>query len=224
MKIFISTLLIFFIATSAHSQVEFGIFGGPQATSATYKIDETKQKTSYKFGFQVGGMMKVPFEGNLYFAPAAFYSMKGYKVSFNKISIPPDIDAVDNNTTFHNLELAGLLQYDFGANPDHFFLKAGPSLELQLLGNEKFNRSNDVPVDRKIKFGFADYGHYLFNFLTILGYESSNGFTIYGQYSLGLANIINTDGGPTVRHQAFGISFGKYFNRKKIIIDTRNIE
>ncbi len=224
MKIFVSTVIALCIVSSANSQVEFGLFGGPQATSANYKIQGTKQKTDYKFGFQIGGMMKVPFEGNLYFAPAAFYSMKGYKATFNKISLPPDNFAVDNNTTFHNFELAGLLQYDFGTNPDHFFIKAGPSLELQLFGNEKFNRSNDVPVDRKMKFGFADYGRYLFNFLTMFGYESSSGFTIYGQYSAGLANIINTDGGPTVRHNVFGISFGKYFNRKKIIIDTRNIE
>lgn len=224
MKIFVSTVIAFFIVSIAHSQVEFGLFGGPQATSATYKIDETKQKTDYKIGFQIGGMMKVPFEGNLYFAPAVFYSMKGYKVSFNKISIPPDNAAVDNNTTFHNLELAGLLQYDFGVKPDHFFLKTGTSMDLQFFGNEKFNRTNDVPVDRKIKFGFTDYGRYLFNFLTMFGYESSSGFTIFGQYSLGLGNIINTDGGPTVRHNAFGISFGKYFNRKKTIIDTRNIE
>jgi len=224
MKIFISTIVALFIVSSANSQVEFGIFGGPQATSASYKIKEVKQKTDYKFGFQFGGMMKVPFEGNLYFAPAAFYSMKGYKATFNRVSFPPDSFAVDNNTTFHNFELAALLQYDFGTKPGHFFLKAGPSLELQLLGTEKFNRSNDVAVDRKIRFGFADYGRYLFNFLTILGYETSSGFTIHGQYSLGLANTINTDGGPTVKHQAFGISFGKYFNRKKIIIDTRNIE
>lgn len=224
MKIFVSTAIALFIVSIANSQVEFGLFGGPQATSATYKIEGTKQKTDYKIGFQIGGMMKVPFEGNLYFAPAAYYSMKGYKATFNKASIPPDNAAIDNNTTFHNLELAGLLQYDFSTNPDHFYFKTGTSLDLQFFGKENFNRSNDEPVDRKIKFGFADYGRYLFNFLTQFGYENSNGFTIYGQYSVGLGNIINTEGGPTVRHSAFGISFGKYFNRKKIIIDTRNIE
>ena len=224
MKIFTSIVIALFIANSASSQIQFGLFGGPQATSASYKIKDAKQKTDYKIGFQAGGMMKVPFEGNLYFAPAVFYSMKGYKATFNRVSFPPDSFAVDNNTTFHNFEMAALLQYDFGTKPSHFFLKAGPSLELQLLGNEKFNRSNDVAVDRNIKFGFADYGRYLFNFLTIFGYETSSGFTIYGQSSLGLANMINTDGGPTVRHQAFGISIGKYFNRKKIIIDTKNVE
>ena len=104
MKIFISIVIALFITNSASSQIQFGLFGGPQATSASYKIKDVKQKTDYKIGFQAGGMMKVPFEGNLYFAPAVFYSMKGYKAAFNRVSLPPDSFAVDNNTTFHNFK------------------------------------------------------------------------------------------------------------------------
>jgi len=105
MKILSSTLIALIIFSSANSQVEFGLFAGPQASSAKYEIAFKNQKTNYKYGFHVGGMMKVPFEGNLYFAPAAFYSMKGYKVTFNKPSLPPDPIALDNNTTLHNFEL-----------------------------------------------------------------------------------------------------------------------
>lgn len=224
MKILFSTAITLLFCSTGISQVEFGLFAGPQASSAKYEIGITNQKTNYKYGFNLGGMMKVPFEGNLYFAPAAFYSMKGYKVTFNKISFPPDSSAIDNNTTLHNFELAAMLQFDFGKQASHFFIKAGPSLDFQLFGKEKFNKLNEPSVDRKMKFGFADYGRYTANFLTQLGFESSSGFTIFGQYTLGITNMINTDGGPRVNNRAFSLSFGKYFLRKKIIIDTRNIE
>lgn len=224
MKILFSLLFTFALTFASHAQIDFGLFAGPQASTAKYLITGSNQKTDYKFGFHLGGMMKVPFEGNLYFAPAAFYSMKGYKVTFNKQAFPPDTSAIDNNTIFHNFEFAALLQIDLGDNPSHFFIKAGPSLDFQLFGNEKYNRLNDPPVDQKMKFGFANYGHFSANFLAQFGFESSSGFTINGQYTLGLANISNVDGGPSIRHRVFGISIGKYFNRKNIIIDTRNIE
>ena len=81
---FIATTALF-ISIAAQSQVQFTIFGGPQATSASYTLEGVKQKTSYKFGGQLGAGMKVPFETRLYFAPALFYSMKGYKVNFHLI-------------------------------------------------------------------------------------------------------------------------------------------
>lgn len=223
MKILFTSVITLLFFTTVNSQ-EFGIFAGPQATSANYKIRDSKQKTDYKFGFHIGGMMKVPFESNLYFAPAAFYSMKGYKVTFNRPSFPPDSTAIDNNTTFHNFELAALLQLDFSNKPGHFFIKAGPSLDFQLKGKETFKRQSDPQVSRNIKFGFADYGHYSANFLAQLGYETADGLIISGQVTLGLTNIINTDKGPQVLHNAFGISIGKYFKRNKIVIDTRNKE
>src|SRR5688572_18091292 len=74
------------------------IFGGPQITSVKYTINNKKQSTENKYGFQVGASVKVPFENRLYFAPAAYYSLKGYKVTFSQVSFPPDTAAIDNNT------------------------------------------------------------------------------------------------------------------------------
>ncbi len=224
MKILLATIVAFLFFTSANSQIEFGLFAGPQASTAKYRITDKIQQTDHKYGFQFGGMMKVPFDANLYFAPSVFYSMKGYKVAFTEFASPPGPTATDNNTTLHNVELAALLQVDFSNQPGHFFIKFGPSLDFQLFGNEKFNQLSDPPVSRSMKFGYADYGHYSANAIGQFGYETAGGFVIYGHYTFGLANISNTDGGPDIRNRAFGISFGKYFNRKKIIIDTRNIE
>jgi hypothetical protein len=224
MKFFFSFCTSLVITTILYSQNQFGIFAGGQVTSSKYSVLNEKQKTNNKYGFQVGVTMKVPFESNLYFAPEVFYSLKGYKVAFTTFAYPPDANATDNNTTIHTFELAALLQVDLGSNPSHFYIKAGPSLDFQLLGKETYNLKTGGSVSRNMKWGPGEYGHYSANLLARLGYETKSGFMIFGQYTLGPASINNADYGPRIRHRAYGISIGKYINRKKIVIDTKNKE
>src|SRR4026209_1703237 len=118
MKILFSaiTLLITF---SVNSQVKFGIFAGPQVTDVRYIIDGKKQESSIKIGVNAGLQMKVPFENKLSFAPSVMYNLRGYKVKFDGSAFPPDSSAIDNNTSFHTIELAFLLQHDFRLEPGH---------------------------------------------------------------------------------------------------------
>jgi Outer membrane protein beta-barrel domain len=196
------------------AQVQYGLFGGPQVTSSKYKVNGKTQPNSQKYGFQTGATLKVPFENHLYFSPAAFYSLKGYKVKFKQRSYFPDSLAVDNNTTIHTFELAVLLQYDFSSQPGHFFVKFGPSIDLQISGKEKFNRSNRTTIDRKMGFGFTKYGHYAASLITQLGYETKEGLLLFAQYSHGVGSMNNADGGPGIWHRVIGISIGKYLNKK----------
>jgi Outer membrane protein beta-barrel domain len=209
-------LLFTFIAKS---QPQFGAFAGPQMNTAHYDIfdinvKKIKQETEMKFGFQAGVMMMIPFENKLFFSPAVYYNMKGYKVTFNRVSIPPDSFAVDNDVTLHTFDIAPMIQYNFSDNPGHFFIKAGPSINIHLFGNEKFNKTGGSSVDRKMKFSYSDYGRFGASLLLHLGYETSSGFIIYAQYNHGIGTLINTDGGPDVLTRCAGISIGKYFNRK----------
>ena len=203
------------ISILSEGQTLFGVFAGAQATSVKYTIQDVKQSAQYKQGFQMGAGVKVPFDNQLCFTPAVFYSLKGYKVKFNRFSNPPDTAAVDNNTRIHTIELAALLQFDFGNQSNHFFLKAGPSLDGQIAGKERFNLKNGGYVDRKMKFSFFQYGYVGINLLLQLGYETKGGLTIFGQYTHGVSSINNADGGPQINHRAFGISIGQYFQRKK---------
>lgn len=207
---------------SGNAQYKFGFFGGPQATTSLYSVNGANQSTNYKYSFQLGVNWKVPFDNKLFFSPEIFYSLKGYKVAFSQYAYPPDTTATDNNTTIHCAELAALLQYDFSNKPNHFFLRGGPSIDFQLLGKQTFHLMNGTTVNQSMKYGFEEYGRYAANAIAQLGYESGSGFSVYAQYSFGLTNISNADFGPTIRHRVFGISFGKYFNSKKIVIDTRN--
>jgi hypothetical protein len=208
----------------SHSQNQVAVFVGAQATSAKYLVFNQKQDVKLKSGIQAGLNMKVPFEGNLYFAPAAFYSMKGYDVTFKDFAFPPDATAKNNNTTIHSFELAALLQYDFNKNPSHFFLRLGPSLDFQLFGKEKYDLQGGTSVSRNMSWAPGNYGRYSANMNAHLGYEMGNSFFIYGQYTLGAASISNAENGPRIRHRAFGLSIGKYLKRNKVVVDTRNKE
>lgn len=200
--------LLIFIAASA--QVNFNVFGGPQYTTVSYKIDGVKQDVTGKPGFQLGAGMKVAFEEKLFFAPSLFYSMKGYKVKFNRFRYPPDVTATDNNATFHTVETAFLLQYDFTNKPYGPYLQLGPSLDFQLFGKEKFNTVNGE-VDRKIPFGYDKYGHFSANAILVVGYELQSKIFVRGQLTYGLASINNSDYGPDIKYRAVGISVGKSF-------------
>ena len=196
------------------AQVGIVIFGGPQISTAKYTVNGKKQSDTNKYGFQLGTNLKIPFDYKLYFSPAAFYSLKGYKVKLNQPSVPPDNLAIDNNTTIHTFELAALLQYDFSNRSKHFFVKFGPSLDFQLSGKEKFNRSNNTSADQKMVFNFEKYGRYGANILLQLGYETSNGFLLSGQYTHGIGSINNADFGPHIWHRVYGVSMGKYLGKK----------
>jgi Outer membrane protein beta-barrel domain len=221
----LSVIVITLVASlPAVAQNQLGIFAGPQATTTRYTVNGKLQDNTMKYGFQAGATLKVPFENKLFFAPAAYYSMKGYKVTFTDFAFPPDANAADNNTTIHCFELAALLQYDFGNNPSHFYFKGGPSLDFQLVGKEKYNLRTGGSVSRTMTWSPGAYGRYSANFIAQLGYETNSGFIIFAQYSHGATSINNADLGPRIRHRVFGLSIGKYLKKNKIIIDTRNRE
>jgi Outer membrane protein beta-barrel domain len=212
-KRILSLLSVIITSAPLMAQVDFGVIAGPQMTSAKYTIRSTKQETEGKFGFILGGTMRAQFEGRLYFAPAVFYSMKGYKVALTVPSYPPDSGAVDNDVTLHTFEIAPMLQYNFSEGPGHFFIKAGPSIDIQISGKEKFNTVLGATVDRKMKFSYGDYGHFGANLILQAGYESSAGYLFAVQYTHGVGSIVNTDNGPTVSHRVIGITIGKYFKK-----------
>lgn len=220
----VALLILTVIALSTSAQNQVGIFVGPQATTAKYTINGINQSTDTKYGFHLGGVFKVPFEGRIYFTPSAFYSMKGYKVAFNQRAYPPDTLASDNNTTLHTFEVAALLQVDFGKKENHLFVRGGPSLDFQLKGKEKFNLKNGTLVNRNMPFGFDKYGHFGANLLLQFGYETKNGISLAALYGHGIGNINNADYGPSIRHRAYGLSIGKYLSRRKSTIDTHNKE
>lgn len=213
MKVLFSVLILF-LTVKVNSQIQYGVFAGPQITGVRYLINDVKQESSSKIGVNAGFQMKVPFEGRLSFAPSIMYNLRGYKVKFNAPAFPPDSSAIDNNTSFHTIELAFLLQHDFKLEPGHLFIRFGPSLDFALFGNETYNTNMNTTVDRPMKFDFATYGHYLASAIVQFGYEAKDGLFFYAHYNYSLTSMNNFDNGPRIGNRAVGITIGKYLKGK----------
>ncbi|RYY62066.1 MAG: PorT family protein [Chitinophagaceae bacterium] len=213
MKQILLITAVIFIAVSAGAQNRVLLFGGPQLSSAFYSADGKEQQVSSRPGFHLGTTLKVPFENHLYFAPSLFYSMKGYKVRLTEPSTPPDSLATSNETRIHTLEIAPLLQIDFSMKPDHFFVRFGPSIDVQLAGRETFTLQDKTTISRKMKYSFKDYGYVGANVMATFGYETACGYHFGVTYSHGLGSINNVDYGARILHQVVSVSFGKYLKR-----------
>ena len=210
----LSSVLLLFLTIKVNSQIQYGVFAGPQITGVRYLINDVKQESSSKIGVNAGFQMKIPFEGRLSFAPSIMYNLRGYKVKFNAPAFPPDSSAIDNNTSFHTIELAFLLQHDFKLEPGHLFIRFGPSLDFALFGNETYNTNMNTTVDKPMKFDFATYGHYLASAIVQFGYEAENGLFFYAHYNYSLTTMNNFDNGPRIGNRAVGVTIGKYLKGK----------
>jgi hypothetical protein len=207
---------IFCSAAIFSQEVQFQIFAGPHISSTTYSINATSQPTDTKPGFHVGAGYKIPFEGILFFSPSISYAMRGYKVQFNQPSFPPDLLAVDNNTTFHEIDVDPLLQFDLSKKPSHLFIRVGPSFNFILWGNEKYNLATGESVDRAMKFSTTNwYGRYNASLLGQFGFETAKGLTIYAYYLDGLISMNNEEHGPSIFNSMYGLTLGKFLRSKK---------
>ena len=208
----------------AIAQNSLGLVGGVQLSGVRYELLHQPQAQKRFIAPMVGAQLKVPFDINLYFVPALRYQLRGYDVALSIPNSLPDMDAVDNRVRLHGLEVAFMLQYDFGRGPSHAFLRGGPSLDAHLIGKEIFTKSNGEVVDRPISFARGNYGKYTANLLAEFGWELRTGWFLYGHYTYGATSLSNRDYGPSIKMRSLGISIGKYLNGKKILMDTRNIE
>ena len=75
MKILFSAITLL-LTLSVNSQVQVGIFAGPQVTDVRYMIEGKKQETTMKIGVNAGMQMKVPFENRLSFSPSISYNLQ----------------------------------------------------------------------------------------------------------------------------------------------------
>jgi hypothetical protein len=205
-------------------QIKYGFFAGPQKTVARYLVADEQQETSWKNGLQGGVMLKVPFENQLYFTPAIYYSAKGYRVSLKNPAFPPGEEAVGNDVRVHAIEIAPLLNIDFSKNENHMFIRFGPSIDVAVGGREHIFMSDGKEVEQSMKFANTAYGRFTSAANVQLGYEFKSGFFMYAHYAQGLGSMNNSDYGPIIRHRLFGVSLGAFFWKNPNVIDTRVID
>jgi hypothetical protein len=203
-----------FTSSVCGAQSQFGFFGGPQASTARYTINGEKQKVDYKYGFHLGAGWRIPFDKNLYFTPSFNYSLGGYKVTLNQPAFPPDLLAKNNSTTLHFIDLNFALQYNFGNNPSHLFLRLGPSFNTIIAGKEEYDLSDGTHVKKNMIFSFRNYGRWLASWIAQLGFETKSDFFVAAKY-MRMPNMDNADEGPSIRPRMIVVSFGKYLKPRK---------
>ncbi|HEU4473129.1 MAG TPA: outer membrane beta-barrel protein [Flavisolibacter sp.] len=208
----------------AEAQVRWAVFGGPLATSAKYTVGGIRQPADFKPGAMAGVGLKVDFDNQLYFFPAVYYSLKGYKVTLNNPSFPPTEYAKNNNTTIHTLEINPMFHIDLSRQPSHFFVRFGPAVDFAFSGTERFDTVSragvSATVERPMVFSFGDYGRISASGNLHLGYQSKSGFMIFGFYAHGIGSMNNADYGPRILHRIVGVSLGWLFPYKKLVFDT----
>jgi hypothetical protein len=203
-------LPVFFFGSHA-AQAQFRIFAGPQLTSANYEIRNAKQETEYKQGFMAGVGLTTAVEGPLYFAPSLYFSQKGYKVTFNRVAVPPDSAALNNNTTINVIAFAPLLQLNFSKSKSHLFIRFGPAIDVALSGREVFDSLGGKRVDRAMLFDPTGYSPATAYANFHFGFEHKSGFTLYAHYEYGLSSLNNSDLGPIILHRVAGVAVGWKF-------------
>lgn len=223
----LTILCISILSLKSNAQVQFAFFAGGQATSARYLVNDIKQPNTYKPGTMGGVAVKVEFDNQLYFFPAVFYNLKGYKVKLNNPAFPPSELAKSVDVTVHTIEVAPLFHFDFNKKESHFFVRFGPSVDYGYHGTESVDTVStsgaSATVYRPMRFDFTEYGRFTAQANLHFGYETGKGLMLFAFYQRGFGSMNNHDGGPKIFHRIIGISAGWLFGRNPLVKDTRPI-
>jgi hypothetical protein len=216
MRASIHTILLF-ITISCFNKVnaQLTIFGGPQQNTAKYTILDKEQETETKFGYMAGIGLKKWVEGPFYFSPMLYYSLKGYKVTYNASAFPPHPDALNNDVTLHTIELAPLFQLNMSSQPSYMFARLGPSFAFNIAGTETFDTTGNKPTTKDMVFSFGDYSHATIAVNAHLGYQHKGGLTIFAHYTHARTSLNNADHGPVIYHRSLGLSLGWKLGKKQ---------
>jgi hypothetical protein len=191
-------------------------------------VNDSKQPAQFKFGYMGGMAAKVEFDNQLYFFPAIFYNLKGYKVTLNKPAFPPTQFAKNNNVTVHTIEAAPLFHIDFNKKLAHLFVRFGPSVDFAISGREKFDTVStsgaSASIDRTMVFDFTEYGRFTAQANLHFGYETGKGLMVYAFYQRGFGSMNNADDGPKIFHRIIGVSVGWLFGRNPLVADMKAVQ
>lgn len=206
------SLFFLFIAIRTHAQVSYGVLGGVQQIDARVKIpDGVRIPASAGYGFHAGGMLKVPFDKNVFFSPQILYSLKGFTIHYNNM-LQDSVTA--SKLLIHYIEIPAMLQFDTRSDGNGFFFLFGPSVSVAIAGKEKRTFLGNNEKERPMRFANTAYGRFEMNLAAKVGYCFKNNIIITGGYSYGLGSIINDDYFARIVPRMITLSAGYFFRRK----------
>jgi opacity protein-like surface antigen len=179
----IFSLVGIFYASFSFSQVEYGIKGGLNLATVRYLNDDNSKA---RIGFNVGALVEIPLQDNLFLRPEVLYSSKGFAYSATQYS------------------REGVMKLNYVNIPVLFGIRPSPKVAL-MAGPELGFLQKAVSKSQGIKTDMTNfYRHFDVGFDLGAGYNFSKFFGVEGRYNYGfkdLVNVVTTDNNGNVSGQ-----------------------
>ncbi len=206
MKRFIICFAALVMVTAIKAQVKVAAKAGWNYSSARAVYSGVKQSTDFAFGYGIGVMAKVPFDGVLHFSPSVMINKRGF-------TIKPT--AGNNKTEQYSityLDLVPSMSFDFPIHSNSIVIGAGPDFGFTNFGKVKATDINNITSSQKLKFGYKDYGWFDLGMNFSAGYHTKKIFVEAG-YLLGLASVNNNEENDqrNIRNRMLSLNIGYYF-------------
>lgn len=206
MKKIILISLTFGALNSVIAQVKIAAKGGWNFSSVNATYNGVKQPSEFTFGYGIGAMAKIPFDGVLNFSPSVMINKRGFIVN------PLTGNNKEEQYSIVYLDLVPSLSVDFPIRDNFFIISFGPNFGLTNYGKLKSTDNNNVTTSEKLKFGYGGYGWFDLGLNASLGYHMKKVFVEVG-YMHGLASINNNEevDQRNIRNRMLGLNIGYYF-------------
>ncbi len=211
MKHFILSLTAFITISSVlkaqdFTKIRLGVKTGYNYSMSKFVTNKELPTKAISGGY-LGAMLKISFDGRLFFAPQIDFNYRGMQTD----SLQPN---QFSSVKELQVRVMPLLQIDF-KHPDQkvntLFVLFGPSLGFGATGKQIKQNGANVPVKANLKYGYQAYGMYDASWHTAFGYETTKGFRVLVEYVHGLGNMINTEDGPTLKYRGISAGIGYWF-------------
>lgn len=194
--------IILFSTNTANAQVSYGVKLGPDFSSLSYKIDNSKTTSKMLVGLAGGVYANLPIAPQFYVQPSLMYEGKGgtdkstdVKTRLNYLTLPIDF----------------LFKPEMPNGSGAWIVGIGPYFGYGLSGKIS-GTTNNITFSQdpfKDNGGGASLKRFDAGANVQLGYEMANGFNVGLNAELGLVNIMNNAGASgSTNNSAHNTSFG----------------
>ncbi len=211
MKHFILSVTAIFIGISFlqaqdFTKIRLGAKAGYNYSLSKFVTNKELPTKAISGGY-AGAMLKIPFDGRLFFVPQIDVNYRGMLT-----------DSLQSNQFSEikewQVRVMPLLQIDFN-HPDQkvntLFVHFGPSIGFGINGKQTKQNLANVAAKADLKYGYQAYGRYDANWHIGFGYETTKAFRVLVEYAHGLGNMINTENGPTLKYRLISAGIGYWF-------------
>jgi hypothetical protein len=174
--------------------IKAGLNIANQSLSSTSTITGTLPTTT-STGFHLGLVLNAPLSKGISIQSGLLFSQKGFNIFLN---------GYDISATYNYIEVPINLRINV---TKRLFIGGGPYLGYALSGTITTGKQSE-----DIKFGSGNGKRSDFGVNILAGIEIAEGFTISGNYSLGLSNI--SEDSQTIKNNVIGISLTKLFGEQ----------